>query len=212
MRRVLLPCTAKRKLGVRPRAIPFLSFYSVKHVLDKRDNPTKKFHLRVVSGRVFEFECKDTKDAKSWVGHLNSVLPRDNVAAVKIQSVVRMHLAKRVVAARRREMSDKHAVLAANYGKDYATLERSAIKVQVRPSHMYPGLRDDVCVALFTVCCFACECAQALSRGRATRVKAAKLKAAKAEAEKKVRPGCGSWLELPVHAKHTHTHTHTHTA
>ena len=136
---------AKRKLGVQRRAIPFLSFYSVVQEADRRGGHTKRFDLRVVSGRVFQFECRNVEECDEWVKHIlvrggpatsstlcgckfvlrrvtgwvagwlgvgwlvagghrraccsslsQSVLPRDNVAAVKIQSVVRMHFAKKV--------------------------------------------------------------------------------------------------------------------
>ena len=61
---------AKRKLGVQRRAIPFLSFYSVVQEADRRGGHTKRFDLRVVSGRVFQFECRNVEECDEWVKHI----------------------------------------------------------------------------------------------------------------------------------------------
>ena len=62
---------------------------------------------------------------------VQSVLPRDNVAAVKIQSVVRMHLAKKVVAAKRVEREAGRLSSESIYGTSYDRLQKSATAIQV---------------------------------------------------------------------------------
>lgn len=101
---LVLRSQTKRKLNVNPRSVPFMSLYSVTHLRDKKGKLTKAFELRIMSGRVFEFQGKDMGDTVKWVTKLLSVLPRDNVAAVKIQSIWRMYGAKKELA-RRREVA-----------------------------------------------------------------------------------------------------------
>jgi hypothetical protein len=86
---------AQRSLGEHPRAIPFLSFYTVTHIKDKKGQPTKSFILRVTSGRPFELEARNPQEAEKWVKTLHKLLPRENVAAIKVQSAIRMWKAKK---------------------------------------------------------------------------------------------------------------------
>ena len=56
---------AKRNIGVKPRNIPFLQFYNVTSLLDKNRKVTKRFRLRVMSGREFEFEAPSVENART---------------------------------------------------------------------------------------------------------------------------------------------------
>lgn len=88
---------AQRHAGVRPRAVPVLSFYSVRHDTDRKGNRTCSFELRVVSGRSFAFEARSVAVAENWVRFLNAVLPRQHVAALKIQRTYKRHKAVRLL-------------------------------------------------------------------------------------------------------------------
>jgi plastin-1 len=106
---------AQRTVGVKPRAIPVITFYHVSHMLDKKGQKSKGFVLKVVSGRSFLFETKTVDEAGKWVGHLLAVLPRDNAAAIKIQSAARRMLAVKKLRQLKREAADKVLQIARKY-------------------------------------------------------------------------------------------------
>lgn len=86
---------AKRQAGTLPTSIPFLSFYAVGAPRNPQTGKLgKKFHLKVVSGRVYVFMARTVEEVDTWLQALQAVLPRENVAAIKIQKTVRMYLAK----------------------------------------------------------------------------------------------------------------------
>ena len=90
-----------------------------RQLAEKKGQLGKRFELRVISGRVcvgcsfvplfcthavpvpspplqvFEFEAKNEKDASDWVKNILAVLPRENIAAVKIQSRYRTFKARK---------------------------------------------------------------------------------------------------------------------
>ena len=115
---------AQRALGSKPRAIPFLSFFTVHQVCegpapvkpgakppvkpgvsqraaallnDERRGVTKtaRIKLRCTSGRVFELEARSPEVAGQWVAKLLSVLPRENAAAIHIQAMWRGYKARK---------------------------------------------------------------------------------------------------------------------
>ncbi len=56
---------------------------------DKRGGHTKRFDLRVVSGRTFQFECRNTEECDEWVKHIEvSVIFTRFGMGISVQHVV----------------------------------------------------------------------------------------------------------------------------
>lgn len=124
---------AKRTMGVAPRCIPFLSFYSVVHHLDKKAAKTRAFTLRLLSGKAFVFEARTPEEASQWVAKIESVVPRDHLAAVKVQAWVRRFLVKKLVQRMKKQRADAVAALVDKYSngglRSVEQLRAAAIKV-----------------------------------------------------------------------------------
>lgn len=126
---------AKRHAGVRPRAVPVLSFYSVKHVTDRKGIRTCAFELRVVSGRSFMFEARSVAVAENWVRFLNAVLPKQHVAALKIQRTYKRFKAVLLLKKLRAEAKLKQPSVAPG---EFWRGDRACSTVLMRDGHVYP--------------------------------------------------------------------------
>lgn len=58
---------AKRRMNVGGRSIRFLDMFKVVVHMDARGRVTKRFAIRVTTGRSFELEGKNLKDSEEWV-------------------------------------------------------------------------------------------------------------------------------------------------
>jgi len=122
---------AKRQAGSLPTSISFLSFYAVGAPRHPQTGALgKKFFLRVVSGRVYTFQAKNEAEIEKWVLALQAVLPRENVAAIKIQKTVRMFLAKKFAAKLRKERKELLKNLAAKLGKPESEVSEAIVRIQ----------------------------------------------------------------------------------
>eukprot|EP01138_Halocafeteria_seosinensis_P008781 gb/GECG01008975.1/.p1 GENE.gb/GECG01008975.1/~~gb/GECG01008975.1/.p1 ORF type:complete len:1407 (+),score=241.60 gb/GECG01008975.1/:1-4221(+) len=122
---------AKRNAGFLPRSIPVLSFFSVSKFQDpKQSNNGRRFSLKVSSGRTYQFESPSAKTTDQWVAALQAVLPRDHIAAIKIQSTYRMFKAKQLRVQLKNKKEDVVKSLSEQAGKSEQQLLRLIVKIQ----------------------------------------------------------------------------------
>lgn len=121
---------AKRNVNAQARSIPIIDFYWVRSDQQAGGKDAKRFHLKVMQGRVFTFAAQNKTDAARWIAVLQGVLPREYAATVRIQSFARMVLAKAEARRRRNARDQVLLALAERLGKPAPVVLAAIIKVQ----------------------------------------------------------------------------------